>query len=97
VAAYVIVEIEITDPERFQEYRKAVPATIEHFGGRYLLRGSKVEAMEGDWTPGAFVVLEFPTLDKARAWWSSEEYRPLKALRRLSSEARIILADEIRR
>ena len=95
MAAYVIVELEVTDPARFEDYRKAVPATVETYGGRYLIRSRKVEAVEGAWSPGVFVVLEFPTLERAKEWWSSEEYRPLKALRLASSTTRMILADAL--
>jgi uncharacterized protein (DUF1330 family) len=71
MAAYFIVEIDITDPAGFEDYRKRVPATIERYGGRYLVRGGPLETIEGTWTPKRVVVLEFPSLDQARRWYHS--------------------------
>ena len=68
MAAYVIAEIEVTDPTTYAEYGRQVLATIEKFGGRFVVRGGAVEPLEGGWTPKRLVVLEFPTMAKAREW-----------------------------
>jgi uncharacterized protein (DUF1330 family) len=93
MAAFVIAEIEVTDPDGYEEYRRAVPATIERYGGKYLARGGAVEVLEGDRQPGRIVVLEFESAERARAWWSSQEYSGPKRIRQKTSTARLILVD----
>ena len=90
---YVIAEIEITDPATFQEYGRQVPATIAKFGGRYLVRGGSIEAVEGGWNPRRLVVLEFPSMDQARKWYHSEEYKPLIALRQKGSRGKLVFVE----
>jgi len=91
--AYVIVNIEVTDPQRYQEYIKEAPGTIARFGGRYLARGGRTERLEGEWDPKRFVVLEFPTYERAREWWASEEYAGPKALRQACARASMIVVE----
>lgn len=93
MAAYLIVEVEITDPARYAEYVKTVPPTIAKYGGRFLVRGGTAELLEGSEPPKRIVVLEFGSVDRAREWWASEEYRAPKALRQSASTARLILVD----
>jgi len=95
MAAYLIVDIDVRDPERYAEYVKAVPPTIAKYGGKYLARGGRAERIEGEWSPKRFVVLEFPTYEMAKEWWSCEEYRGPKALRQSASVANMILAEGI--
>ncbi len=89
--AYVIGEIEVTDPATFDDYRKRVPSTIAQYGGKYLARGGKVEELEGDWSPKRMVVVEFPTMAQALKWYRSPEYAPLIKLRQKGANCRIIL------
>ena len=91
--AYFIVDLEVTDPAGFDEYRKLVPATVQQYGGRFVVRGGAVETLEGDWQPKRIVVLEFPSLEQARRWYNSEEYRDPKALRFKTAKARLILVE----
>jgi uncharacterized protein (DUF1330 family) len=93
MAAYVILDVEITDPARYEEYKKLSGPALVPFGGRFLVRGGPVEAMEGDWHPSRVVVLEFPDAQHARAWWSSETYRPAKAIRQSASRGNMILVE----
>jgi len=93
MAAYVIVDLEVTDPATFKEYGAQVPATVAQYGGRYVVRGGKFETLEGDWQPKRVVVLEFPSVEQAKRWYGSPEYKPLLALRLKSSRARIILVE----
>lgn len=93
MGALVIVDVRVTDPERFDEYKQLVPATLERYGGRFLARGGRVEMLEGDWNPQRIVVLEFPTLESAKAWWASEEYRLPKEMRMASAETRMIAVE----
>ena len=95
MSAYVITEVEVTDSEKFEEYRKMVPPTIEAFGGRYVVRGGAVESREGDWRPKRMVVIEFDDVDRARAWHDSELYAPARALREASADTRMILVEGV--
>ena len=93
--AYVIVNIEVTDPQRYPEYIRAAPGTIAQFGGRYLARGGRAERLEGDWDPQRFVVLEFPSYERAREWWASAEYAGAKAIRQASVKTSMILVEGV--
>jgi uncharacterized protein (DUF1330 family) len=93
MAAYFIAELDITDAAGFEEYRQLVPATIEQYGGRYLVRGGQVETLEGEWQPKRVVVLEFPTVEQAKRWYDSEEYRVPKALRFRTTRSKLILVE----
>jgi uncharacterized protein (DUF1330 family) len=93
MAAYVIANVDVKDPAGYEEYRKLVPATIEKYGGKYLVRGGAFEKLEGEWQPKRLVVLEFGSLDQARRWYMSEEYRPAKALRKKSAASDLIVVE----
>jgi uncharacterized protein (DUF1330 family) len=95
VPAYVINDMEVTDPVSFDEYRKLSPPTVAKFGGRFLVRGGAVESLEGDWQPKRLVVLEFPSLERAKAWIDSVDYAPARRLRQLSSRSRLIVVDGV--
>ena len=81
MSAYIIVEIDVTDPERYEAYRKVSPGAIAANGGRFVVRGGETVVLEGDWAPKRLVVLEFPTLDAAQAFYQSPEYREARAVR----------------
>jgi uncharacterized protein (DUF1330 family) len=85
-AGYVIVEMKISDPERYKEYMSAAPATIAAAGGEYLVRGGRHEALEGDWQPARLAVLKFPSLEQAKAWYDGERYRAARARRAGATE-----------
>jgi len=91
--AYVVVEVEVEDPVRYEDYKKMVPPSLEAFGGRFLVRGGKVETLEGAWTPNRLVIVEFPSVEKAKAWWSSAEYAEAKALRQATATTKLIVAE----
>ena len=93
--AYVIADIEVTDPIRYEEYKGLAPLSIAKYGGRYVARGGEVQVLEGTWTPSRLVILEFPSLDCARQWWASTEYAPAKALRQATSTGRFVVIDGI--
>ena len=95
MAAYVIAEVEITDPKAYEEYRKIAPAAIARYGGRYLVRGGAVESKEGGWNPARVVVLEFPTMEQARKWYHSPEYAPGLAIRTRAGKTKMIFAEGI--
>ena len=93
--AYVIVEIRVTDPAGFEEYKKRVPPTIAAYGGKYLARGGSTEILEGSWDQARIVILEFPTLERAKEWWASEAYREPKAMRQRSAVTRMIVVESV--
>lgn len=93
--AYIIVDVEITDPKEYEEYKKHTPGSLIPYDGKFLVRGGAVETLEGDWKPGRFVILEFPTFEKAKAWWNSPGYTPAKLIRQRASNTRMIVADGI--
>jgi len=93
--AYFIVDNEVTDSAGFEEYRKQVPITVEKYGGRFLVRGGQIQTLEGDWKPKRIVVTEFPSIEQARRWYDSEDYRPLKALRSRSARGSVVLVEGV--
>ena len=95
MAAYVVVELSVTDPQLFGEYAKGVPATIAAYGGRYLVRGGATQTIEGGWTPKRVVVLEFPSTAQARKWYDSPEYAPLLAMRLKSANTKAIFVEGV--
>jgi uncharacterized protein (DUF1330 family) len=90
MAAYVIGEIEVMDPAAYQEYGKQVLATIQKFGGKFVVRGGKAEPLEGA-APKRIVVLEFPSLEQAKSWYHSADYAPLIKMRQKASRGRLIV------
>jgi len=93
MASYVIVDIEVTDPERYKKYIEAAPPAVARHGGKFIVRGGKAEKLEGTWNPKRVVVLEFATFDQAKAWWASEEYAGPKAMRQSASIANMIVVE----
>ena len=93
MAAYVIADVTVKDPEVYAEYRKQVPATVTKYGGRFLVRGGAFEVVEGDWRPGRVVVIAFPDLAAAKAWYGSAEYGPLVKLRQSASTGSLLLIE----
>lgn len=93
--AYVINDMEITDPAVFEQYRQMSPATVSQYGGRFIVRGGAVEPLEGDWSPRRLVILEFASAERARAWINSSEYAPARRLRQASSRSSIILVEGV--
>jgi len=93
--AYVIAEVDVTDPAGFEEYRKQVPGTIAKYGGRYVVRGGPMDFLEGDWKPARLVVLEFPSREQARRWYDCEEYRGPKALRQRTAKTKVLIVDGV--
>ncbi len=91
--AYVIVDVDTHSPERYERYKQMAQETVAQFGGRYLVRGGKMEVLEGSWKPTRVVVLEFDSYEKALAWWHSAEYAPAKELRQSLSATDLVIVD----
>lgn len=96
MSAYVIVEVEIDDPVEYEEYKKLTPASVAAFDGRSIVRGARSECLEGDWHPQRIVVLEFPSVERAKEWWHSEEYAPAKAIRHRTAKTRMLVVEGFR-
>jgi uncharacterized protein (DUF1330 family) len=93
MVAYVIVDIEVTDPVSFAGYKNEIGANIAAFGGRYLARGGATEVLEGNWAPRRLVILEFPTMARLKEWYKSPEYEPLLNLRKASASSNLVITE----
>ena len=90
MAAYLIADVDVTDPDLYEMYKKDLPATLEPYGARYVVRGGATEVLEGDWNPKRLVIIEFPDMARLKAWYQSPAYRPLMTLRQRSARARLL-------
>jgi uncharacterized protein (DUF1330 family) len=95
MSAYIIVEIEVTDPAGYEKYKSLAGSTVEKYGGKYIVRGGKTEVLEGDWQPKRIVVLEFPTMERAKEWLNCEEYREPRKMRHATANTRMIVVDGV--
>jgi uncharacterized protein (DUF1330 family) len=95
MSAFIIAEVDILDRDRYETYKQMVPPSLKAYGGRFLVRGGGVETLEGEWSPKRLVILEFPSIEQAKAWWSSEEYSEAKALRQATASTQMILAEGV--
>jgi uncharacterized protein (DUF1330 family) len=93
MAAYLIADVEIHDPQTYKAYQQSAPATIAAHGGRYLVRGGATEVVEGSWSPKRCVILEFPSMAQLRAWYDSSEYLPLRELRKKSTRSNLVMVE----
>jgi uncharacterized protein (DUF1330 family) len=95
MSAYVVVEVEVRDPELMARYREATTPTVAAHGGRFIVRGGTCETLEGAWSPERLVILEFPSAAAAKAWWSSEEYAEPKEMRQRAGRTRMIVVEGV--
>ncbi|HTS24182.1 MAG TPA: DUF1330 domain-containing protein [Casimicrobiaceae bacterium] len=93
MTAYFINDMEVTDPQLLEEYKKLSPQTVAQYGGRFLARGGRCETLEGHWVPKRLVIIEFPSLEQAKAWADSPEYAPAKRLRHKASRSNIVVVE----
>jgi uncharacterized protein (DUF1330 family) len=95
MTAYVVINNDVLDPERYAEYAKLAPATLELYGGKYLARGGKVEVLEGDWVPARLVILQFDSVEQAKKWINSPEYSEPRKMRQAASHSRIVVIEGV--
>ena len=95
MAAYVIVDLEVTEPVGYEEYKKLAGATVERYGGKYIVRGGKCETLEGDWRPQRIVVLQFPTMERAKEWLNCAEYAEPRKMRHRTANTRMIVVEGV--
>ncbi len=93
MAAYVIVEMAVTDPVGIEDYRKLAGAAVAQYGGRFLGRGGNSETFDGDWHPQRLVVLEFPGMGEAKRWRASPEYRAACKIRDRAASTRMVVVE----
>lgn len=95
MAAYVVANVHVHDPVRYEEYRRGVASSLKPHGGTFLVRGGAAEVLEGSVTPRRFVVIRFPSLADAQAWWTSDSYTALKAIRHATASSDVLLVEGI--
>ena len=93
MSAYVIVEIDIVDPVGYDEYKKQAAATVEKYGGKYIVRGGRTEVLEGDWQPKRIVVLQFDSMQRAKEWLNCEQYREPRKMRHRTARTNMIVVE----
>ena len=93
MAAYLIANIEITDPVAYEEYRQRVPPVISAHGGRFLARGGATESLEGSWMPKRLVIVEFADMAALKSFYQSPAYRPLIELRNRCAKSRLLAVE----
>ncbi len=91
--AYVIARVDVTDPEQYAKYRAVTPGAVAAFGGKFIVRGGAIETLEGPEETRRVVVIEFESMEKARAFYNSEKYQAAIKLRQPASDAQLVLVD----
>jgi uncharacterized protein (DUF1330 family) len=91
MAGYILAEVEVTDPEQYQVYARQTSATVEKYGGKFLVRGGPYETLEGNSQGKRLVVLEFPSVEQARAWYDSPEYSAIRGIRQRAAISQLLL------
>jgi uncharacterized protein (DUF1330 family) len=95
MTAYVIVDINVTDPVRYEDYKRLAAPTVELYGGKYIARGGKSETLEGDWSPTRLVILQFDTSEQAKSWLNSTEYSEARALRHATAISNMVVIEGV--
>ena len=93
MTAYVVVDINVHDPEGYEEYKKLAPAAVELYGGKYIARGGWTETLEGDWVPSRLVILQFASVEQAKRWLNSDEYREPRAMRHRTAHTQMVVIE----
>jgi len=92
---YVIVEIEILDQAKYDKYRQMAPASIQQYGGTYIVRGGRIDPLEGVWKPERLAILEFESVERAKAWYNSAEYAPAKNIRHEAARSKVLIVEGV--
>ena len=93
MAGYVVAQMTVTDPDVFADYPGQAGPTVAAFGGRYVVRGGPIDNIEGDWSPGRMVIIEFDSVERAKAWYDSQIYEEAKALRIRSTMSSLMIVE----
>ena len=95
MTAYVIVDVDVTDPILYEEYKKLAAPTVELYGGKYIARGGKTETLEGDWSPSRLVILQFDSVEQAKSWVNSPEYSGPRKIRHETATSNMIVTEGV--
>ena len=95
MSALIIVDIEVTDPVLYEDYKRLASASIAAHGGRYLVRGGASEVLDGEWTPRRLVVLQFDSVEKAKGWRASAEYAEAKKVRERCARSNMVVVEGV--
>ncbi len=95
MSAYVIVDIEVTDPAGYEDYKKLAAPAVAAYDGKYIARGGKTETLEGNWAPTRLVILEFPSVERAKQWLNSPEYSAARQLRHKYARSQMIVVEGV--
>ena len=95
MTAYVIVDINVTDPVRYEDYKRLAAPTVELHGGKYIARGGKTETLEGNWSPTRLVILQFDNIKQAKNWYDSVEYSEAKSLRHETAISNMVVIEGV--
>ena len=95
MTVYIIVDIDITDPVSYEEYKRLAAPTVELYGGKYIARGGQNETLEGEWQAKRLVILEFPSVEQAKNWLNSSEYAPARALRHKYAKTNMVVVEGV--
>jgi len=95
MTAYVIVDINVTDPVRYEDYKRLAAPTVELYGGKYIARGGKTKTLEGDWSPSRLVILQFDSLEQAKNWLNSIEYSAARSLRHKTAISNMVAIEGV--
>ena len=95
MTAYVIVDINVTDPVRYEDYKQLAAPTVELYGGKYIARGGKTETLEGNWSPTRLVILQFDNSEQAKKWLHSTEYSQARALRHQTAISQMVVIEGV--
>ncbi len=95
MTAYVIVDINVTDPVRYEEYKNLAAPTVELYGGKYIARGGRTETLEGDWSPSRLVILQFESIDNAKKWLNSAEYSQPRSIRHKTAISNMVVIEGV--
>jgi uncharacterized protein (DUF1330 family) len=95
MTAYVIVDINVTDPVRYEDYKNLAAPTVELYGGKYIARGGRTETLEGNWSPTRLVILQFDNTEQAKSWLNSTEYSAARALRHQTAISNMVVIEGV--
>ncbi len=95
MTAYVIVDINMTDPVGYEDYKQLAAPTVEFYGGKYIARGGRTETLEGDWSPSRLVILQFESVEQAKKWLNWAEYREARSIRHRTANSQMVVIEGV--
>ncbi len=93
--AYIIIDVEIKDPAAFADYVTGHKASVEQYGGKFLVASDTFEIIEGNWMPNRLIIQQWPTVEAFKQWYHSEAYRPWRMLRHRVAITQVLLVEDL--